>query len=228
MPNQILKQYFEYLKLSGIHHVFFRNEYFDSQVTENECRMDKSKEEFLTGLAKQCDDCKMCDLAKTRKNVVYGVGCADAKMMIIGEGPGHEEDISGKPFVGKAGQLLTKMLKAIEIEREEVYITNVVKCRPPNNRNPQRKEIESCLLYLEEQIEAIKPKLILLLGRVACDVLIGGADTLRWYRQNKLEYKGIPVYATYHPSALLRTPKWKRYAWEDLQVVRDVYNQLED
>jgi DNA polymerase len=228
MPNQIIKQYFEFLKLSGLQHLFFSAEKFDVKAEKHECRMDKSKEEILAALAKQYNDCDRCDLAQTRKNVVYGNGCADAKMMVIGEGPGQEEDISGKPFVGRAGQLLTKMLNAIDIEREEVYITNVVKCRPPNNRNPQILEIKSCLPYLEEQIEVIDPKLILLLGRVACDALIGGADTLKRYRQNKLEYLGIPVFATYHPSALLRTPKWKREAWEDLKVVKNVYDNIEE
>jgi DNA polymerase len=148
--------------------------------------------------------------------------------MLIGEGPGADEDRTGRVFVGRAGQLLTKMLQAINLERNEVYITNVVKCRPPGNRNPKPEEVECCLPYLEEQIEIIKPKLLLLLGKVAAVALFKQNRTLHSFRESNLEYHGIKTYVTYHPSALLRNPQWKKPAWIDLQKLQKDYESLDD
>ena len=214
MSSKSLDQHIELLKLSGI------NEIFIDPETAEETGVD------LEQLKENYKACNNCALAENRIKFVYGEGSQNAKLMLIGEGPGAEENATGKPFVGRAGQLLTKMLEAINIERNEVYITNVVKCRPPNNRNPHPEEIAACSPYLDEQIDIIKPDLILLLGRVASDALLKQNISLTRYRENTHIYKGIKTFVTYHPSALLRNPSWKKYAWIDLQKLRDDYKKL--
>ncbi|MCD4829982.1 MAG: uracil-DNA glycosylase [Candidatus Cloacimonetes bacterium] len=180
----------------------------------------------LAQRGREIQSCQRCKLHEGRNYVVYGEGSATARLMIIGEGPGAEEDRTGKPFIGRAGQLLTKMLAAIHIDRQDVYIANIVKCRPPGNRDPRREEVEACLPYLREQIELIRPGVILLLGRVAARTLLGIDQSLGAYRKRVHEFAGVPVYVTYHPAALLRTPAWKRAAWEDLQRLEKHYNNL--
>jgi uracil-DNA glycosylase len=214
MSAKSLDQHFELLSLSGIDEIFIDSESEITTVPD----LEKIKLEYT--------NCRKCSLAENRIKFVYGEGSQSAKLMLIGEAPGAEENISGKPFVGRAGQLLTKMLKAINIEREEVYITNVVKCRPPNNRNPLPEEIAACSEYLDEQLAVIQPELILLLGRVASEALLKQNITLGEYRKQTHIFKGIKTYVTYHPSALLRNPGWKKFAWIDLQKLRDDYNQL--
>ena len=214
MDLKPIQQYIEYIKLSGINDVFLSN--FST----------KKPSVDLESLAKVYSNCKKCTLSTGRIKFVYGEGNPHTKLMLIGEGPGADENVTGRPFVGKAGQLLTKMLKAINIKRNEVYITNIIKCRPPENRNPLPMEIKTCLPYLEEQISIIKPVLILILGRVAADALLKMNTTLTKYRENIHFYNGIKTYVTYHPSALLRNPSWKKYAWIDLQKLRDDYNSL--
>ena len=216
MDIKPIRQYIEYLKLSGINNVFLSS-----------FSVKKSSIDDLESLAKIYSNCEKCALYKGRIKFVYGEGDPQTKLMLIGEGPGADENVTGRPFVGKAGQLLTKMLKAINIKRNEVYITNVIKCRPPENRNPLPMEIKTCLPYLEEQISIIKPVIILILGRVAADALLKMNTTLTKYRENIHFYNGIKTYVTYHPSALLRNPGWKKYAWIDLQKLRDDYNNLE-
>ena len=146
--------------------------------------------------------------------------------MLIGEGPGVDEDRAGKVFVGKAGQLLTKMLHAIKLTRDEVYIANIVKCRPPENRNPLPEEKIMCLPYLEEQISIIKPQILLLLGRVAAATLLEMDIPLKALREQTYSYKGIKTYVSYHPAALLRNIGWKKFAWIDLQKVQKDYQSL--
>lgn len=162
--------------------------------------------------------CRNCPLAERRTHVVFGEGNLQADLMFIGEGPGRDEDLSGRPFVGAAGQLLDKMIAAMQFTREEVYIANIVKCRPPNNRNPEAEEAAVCIGYLEKQIELVSPKVIVLLGAVALKHLLK-LDGLRRHRGNWLTYRDIPVMATFHPASLLRSPSDKRYAWSDLQQV---------
>ncbi len=166
--------------------------------------------------------CGKCDLHKTRTNTVFGKGSDKNKLVIIGEAPGAEEDETGEPFVGRAGQLLTKMLSAIEINREDVYICNVLKCRPPGNRDPLPDEIKMCSPYLDRQLEFLKPRYILALGRIAAIRLLGRQNTMKEFREGQYEYKGIPVLVTYHPSALLRNPNWKYPAWEDLKKLKEL------
>lgn len=174
-----------------------------------------------TSLEVTAKNCTLCDLCKTRTQVVFGVGDKHAKLMVIGEGPGENEDKQGEPFVGAAGQLLNKILAAIQLSREQVYIANVVKCRPPNNREPKSIEVESCTPYLKQQIALIQPKLIVALGRVAAHFLLNTETALGKMRGETYQYEKIPLMVTYHPAYLLRNPDDKKKAWEDWQKIRD-------
>jgi uracil-DNA glycosylase family 4 len=169
---------------------------------------------------KQIMSCQKCALGKTRTNFVFGSGNPDADLMFVGEAPGRDEDLQGVPFVGRAGQLLTMMLKSIGLDREDVYIANVLKCRPPNNRDPQQEEIDKCEPYLLHQIELIAPKLIVTLGRFASASLLRRKDALGQLRQEMHDYNKLPLVVTYHPAALLRNPQLKRNAWEDLKKIK--------
>ena len=163
--------------------------------------------------------CKRCQLAATRTNVVFGEGDPHAKLMFIGEGPGADEDRLGRPFVGKAGQLLDKMIAAMQFKREEVYIANVVKCRPPGNRVPTPDEAARCIGYLERQIRFIAPEVIVLLGATAVTFLLDRREGITKLRGSWLDYHGIPVMPTFHPAFLLRQESAKREAWHDLKLV---------
>src|SRR5438552_73068 len=163
--------------------------------------------------------CEKCRLAKTRTQVVYGVGSPKADLMFIGEAPGRDEDIQGKPFVGRAGQLLTDIVKAMKLTRDDVYIANVIKCRPPENRNPEPDELEACRPYIRRQVEIIRPKVIVTLGKFALQSLTGKAHAVSATRGQWTEYEGIKVMPTYHPAYLLRTPSAKKEVWNDMKKV---------
>jgi uracil-DNA glycosylase family 4 len=180
----------------------------------------------LDELNMQICTCTKCPLGHTRTKFVFGVGNPRATLMLIGEAPGADEDAQGEPFVGRAGQLLNKILEAIHFKREEVYICNILKCRPPNNRTPQAEEVEQCLPYLRKQIELIRPRMILCLGLVAAQNLLGTTESLTRLRGRVLKFEGIPVMVTYHPAALLRNPNWKRPTWEDVQAARKLHDEL--
>ncbi|MCB5257715.1 MAG: uracil-DNA glycosylase [Candidatus Cloacimonadaceae bacterium] len=184
------------------------------------------KAEILKELSIKYSNCTKCKLHTGRIKFVYGEGNPDALAMLIGEAPGVQENIYGRPFVGPAGNLLTNMLKAINLSREDVYICNIVKCRPPNNRNPEPEEREACLPYLLEQIEIIQPKLILMLGLVAAQTLLNTKLSMEKLRQTTHSFQGIKTFVTYHPSALLRNPNWKKPAWQDLQCFQAEYVKL--
>lgn len=171
-------------------------------------------------------NCTKCELHKNRNNFVFGSGNPDADVMVIGEGPGAEEDKQGLPFVGRAGQLLTDILKAIKFERNEVYIANIVKCRPPENRTPLPEEMETCIPYLKKQISLIKPKMILCLGLTAAKGLLRKKESLTALRGKFFDYEGIKVMVTFHPAALLRNPNWKRDCWEDVKKFRKMYDEI--
>ena len=179
----------------------------------------------LDDLRRELGGCDRCGLAKTRTHLVFGVGDPSAKLMLVGEAPGEEEDRRGEPFVGAAGQLLDRILAAIGFDRTEVYIANILKCRPPGNRDPLPEETASCLPHLKRQIEAIGPGLILALGRVAAQNLLGNQAPLNRLRGETHSLQGIPVVVTFHPAALLRNPEWKRPVWEDMQRLRRLYDQ---
>lgn len=165
-------------------------------------------------------DCMDCPLGATRTQFVFGSGNPDADLMIVGEAPGADEDKQGLPFVGRAGQLLTKILAAIEIERDDVYICNILKCRPPNNRKPLVSETDACEPYLWKQIELVKPRYLLALGLTAANTLLKNKETMKNLRGNIHDYHGIPMMVTYHPAALLRNPEWKTSTWEDVQQLK--------
>jgi uracil-DNA glycosylase family 4 len=179
----------------------------------------------LEALDAAVSKCTRCGLAQGRTRTVFGSGSPAAKIIFIGEAPGREEDLQGLPFVGRAGQLLTKMLAAIGFTRSEVYITNILKCRPPNNREPQESEMTACEPYLARQIELIRPAIICALGRIAGHGLLKSGSSLGVLRQGVHYYNDVPVAVMYHPAALLRNPNLKRDAWEDLQMVRKLYDE---
>ena len=180
----------------------------------------------LDELYEEIHTCQRCPLGKTRTKFVFGKGNPDADLMLIGEAPGADEDKTGEPFVGRAGKLLTDIFKAINVSRDEVYIANILKCRPPNNRDPLPSERETCMPYLMKQIELIKPKIILCLGRIAATTLLGTKLSLTKMRGEVYDFRGIKLMVTYHPAALLRNPQWKRPVWEDVQKLRKLYEEI--
>lgn len=171
-------------------------------------------------------DCKKCKLCTNRKKIVFGCGNKNADVMFIGEGPGADEDIQGEPFVGKAGQLMDKAFDALEIERTKVYIANIVKCRPPQNRNPEKDEVEACMDYLRNQVMLIKPKIIILLGNVALKNILGEEYGITSSRGKWIEKKGIWYMPTFHPAALLRDDSKKIDFWRDLKLVKEKLREL--
>lgn len=170
--------------------------------------------------------CMRCALGKSRTNFVFGVGSPNAKVMFVGEAPGRDEDLQGEPFVGRAGQLLNKILAAIDLSRDDVYIANILKCRPPGNRDPQPTEIGSCEPILRRQIEIIRPYVLCTLGAFAARTMLGVNTGISRLRGRVHDYRGIPLIPTYHPAALLRNPSWKRPTWEDIQLLRAEYDRL--
>jgi len=172
-----------------------------------------------TELERQALACTKCRLAGTRTQVVYGVGNPKADLMFIGEAPGRDEDIKGEPFVGRAGQLLTDIIKAMKLTRDDVYIANVIKCRPPENRNPEPDELEACRPFIRRQIDLINPKVIVTLGKFALQSLMDRGYSITAARGTWLEYNGIKVMPTYHPAYLLRTPGAKKDVWQDMKKV---------
>jgi len=175
---------------------------------------------------KEICNCTKCELANDRNKFVFGDGNPNADILIIGEGPGAEEDMQGKPFVGRAGQLLTKILEAINIKRDDVYIANIVKCRPPGNRVPTAEEAFLCMPYLKKQIEIIKPKAILGLGLTAATYLLGRKDSLKNIRGNVYDFQNAKLMITYHPAALLRNPNFKKDCWEDVQKFQKLFEDI--
>ncbi|HXL72724.1 MAG TPA: uracil-DNA glycosylase, partial [bacterium] len=173
--------------------------------------------------------CQKCPLGATRKNFVFGSGNPRAKVLFIGEAPGADEDEKGLPFVGRAGQLLTKIIESTQIwKRSDVFICNVLKCRPPGNRTPLPEEMEQCIPYLEEQIQIIQPKLIMALGAVAAQALLRSKDSVGKMRNRWHDHNGIPLRVTYHPAALLRFDGYKKDVWQDMKELTAKYKELED
>lgn len=179
------------------------------------------KQSALDALRIEIGDCRLCKLSKGRKNLVFGEGSPDADLMFIGEGPGREEDLQGRPFVGEAGQVLTSLIGKMGFKREDVYIGNIVKCRPPLNRDPEEDEINACLQFIEKQVEIISPKVIMSLGRISSHALTGTNIPITKLRGHFYEYKGIPLMPTFHPAYLLRNRKDKVLTWNDaLKVLK--------
>jgi DNA polymerase len=211
----------------------------DSPVVTGKIKAEKKEESLFEApkngweLSENIDDlnnlicnCQKCVLGATRNKFVFGSGSSNADVMVVGEGPGADEDAQGLPFVGRAGRLLTDILKAINFSRDEVYIANIVKCRPPGNRTPLPLEMDACLPYLKKQIELIKPKLILCLGLTAALGLLKKKESLTSMRGKVFEFENAKVMVTFHPAALLRNPNWKRDCWEDVKKFRKLYDEL--
>ena len=185
-----------------------------------------SGERDLKGYFNEIKDCRKCPLCRTRKNVVFGEGNPGAKLVFIGEAPGADEDLEGRPFVGAAGKLLTKIIEnGLKMPREEVFIGNILKCRPPGNRNPLPNEIDQCEPHLIRQLNIIRPKVICALGTFAAQTLLGTKVPISTLRGNIHYYQDIKVIPTFHPAALLRNPGWKRFVWEDIQLLRREYDR---
>jgi uracil-DNA glycosylase family 4 len=179
--------------------------------------------EDLTSVRTDLGDCTRCKLAGLgRSQIVFGVGNPNADLMFVGEAPGADEDVQGVPFVGRAGQLLTKIIEAIDLNRDDVYIANVIKCRPPQNRNPEPEEIEQCEPFLFRQIDIVKPKVVVTLGKFAAHTLLRTEEPISKLRGRVFEYRGAKLVPTFHPAYLLRNPASKREVWEDMKLVRDL------
>lgn len=181
--------------------------------------------ETMEELKRSCAGCKRCKLCDTRTNLVFGDGNAKAEVLFVGEGPGEQEDLQGIPFVGPAGKLLDSMLEMIDLDRTRVYIANVVKCRPPRNRDPQEDERSACREYLERQMAVLSPKLIVCLGRIAAQELIGADFRITREHGQVFSYHGVPILATYHPSALLRDATKRPEAFADLRMIRTLIRE---
>jgi DNA polymerase len=199
------------------------NIYLDFNISED---MSKDKSNKLDEYLNSSKDCLECPLGKTRKNIVLGMGDPNANIVFVGEAPGKQEDLQGLPFVGRSGKLLDKMLFSINLSRDDVYILNVLKCRPPDNRDPSKIEIEKCEPYLKKQLKIIKPKLIVALGRISAMTILRTKESLTNMRNQIFDYEGIDFLVTYHPAALLRNPNFKKYAWEDFKLIRDKYSNV--
>jgi len=202
-----IRKHIELEKLSGVEEYIFNS-------TEDRADMD------LEMLKKEALSCAKCGLCKTRTHVVFGAGNPKAKLMLVGEAPGMQEDLQGIPFVGRAGQLLTKIIESIGLKRKDVYIANVLKCRPPDNRNPLPAEILTCEEYLKKQINLIKPKVICALGKFAAQTLLRTTDPISKLRGKFFDYQGAKLVPTFHPAYLLRNPNDKRLVWEDMKKIR--------
>lgn len=220
----------DYFQDLGIHEFYRRN---PSQLPAVEATEDQlpilqdqpirdgaeDRDQALRAIRDFIGDCTRCKLHRGRKNLVFGVGNPHAELMFIGEGPGADEDDQGEPFVGRAGQLLNNMISAMGLKRSDVYIANIVKCRPPQNRQPERDECETCMPFLLQQIDVIKPKIIVALGATAAKNLLGLNDSMSNLRGHLYDFRGAKLVVTYHPAFLLRDPRQKKEAWKDLQAV---------
>jgi len=187
----------------------------------------EEREQALKQLEADLQECCKCSLGETRTNLVFGAGNPDADLMFIGEAPGRDEDLQGEPFIGRAGQLLTKIIEAIDMTRKDVYIGNILKCRPPSNRTPSPSEMVMCMPYLRKQIRLIQPKIIVALGGTAVQGLLKTTDGITKLRGTFTDFEGIKLMPTFHPAYLLRNPSSKRKVWEDMQLVRDTLKDMQ-
>ena len=226
MPSSLQQQY---LHLMGID-LWHDRSAAEVNVSDSEAAVSLNsidEAESWLELRKQVTACRQCALHQNRKQTVFGVGDTSADWMVIGEAPGAEEDRKGEPFVGRAGKLLNAMLLAIGLQRDQVFIANILKCRPPENRDPRAEEVASCQSYLDRQINLIQPRIILAVGKIAAQNLLKVDTSIGRMRGQVYEYPGsnIPVVVTYHPAYLLRSPKEKRKSWQDLQMAMQIYKE---
>ena len=221
MNDQKLRYFKQYQELFG-NEIFLQLKNYNIIGDNSQKKKKRINNSYdLISFNDEIKNCLKCDLGKTRKKFVFGVGDFNASLLLVGEAPGEQEDLSGEPFVGRAGKLLDKMLSAINRSREnDVFICNVLKCRPPDNRDPSKEEISKCEPYLVNQIDLIQPKLIVALGRVAGKTLLGVDKSLKDMRNTIHSYHGTNLIVTYHPAALLRNSNWKPDAWNDFKWIR--------
>ena len=213
-----IKRQFEFFSSLGVTHFNVRR----GEQLQPHSRTGPTLEEIRTELG----DCRRCKLCSQRTNIVFGFGAPDADLMFVGEAPGRDEDLQGIPFVGKAGQLLTRIIQAIGLQRDQVYIANILKCRPPRNRDPEPDEVEQCEKFLFSQIESVQPKIIVALGRYAAQTLLRSTTPISRLRGEFRDFRGTLLLPTFHPSYLLRNPSAKREVWEDMQAVRSRLREL--
>jgi DNA polymerase len=218
----LARSQFEYLSDLGIESQAI--ELHDAGEDHQGIRISADLQETLEDIRADLGDCQRCGLAASRSKIVYGVGNPNARLVLVGEAPGREEDLKGEPFVGEAGQLLDRILLAMGMQREEVYICNVLKCRPPNNRDPEPQEVATCEPFLIRQLAAIQPQVIVALGRFAVQSLLKTRTPIGRLRGEWQRYQGIPLMPTYHPAYLLRNPSGKRDVWEDMKEVMRLLN----
>ncbi len=225
-----------YLQTMGVEVYWSRNRVIDEPVSNSDEEKTASarvpetssqESKSWRDLQQRVASCQQCELHRGRTQTVFGVGDHQADWLIIGEAPGAEEDRQGEPFVGRAGKLLNSMLFALGLQREQVFIANILKCRPPNNRDPKPEEVVACSSYLRKQIDLLQPKIILAVGRIAAQSLMKTETPIGKMRGRRYQYAdtGIPVVVTYHPAYLLRSPREKRKAWQDLQLAMRVYQE---
>lgn len=214
-----VKNLLEYAKSLGMTEVAVKPGIKNKKSKTKIQRSEDDKAKLLEDVRAEIGNCNKCKLCGGRKNIVFGVGNPNAELMFVGEAPGADEDEQGIPFVGRAGQLLTKIIEAMGYKRSEVYIANIVKCRPPNNRNPEPDEVAACLPHLIKQAEIISPKAIVCLGSVAAQNLLNIDTKITKLRGKFTKWQGIPVMPTYHPAFLLRNPNMKKPVWEDMQQI---------
>lgn len=225
-----IKYHIELEKLSGSEELFLnpvrQTQIVESSVSLEEDVLSYGNRKVLKDLESQTKVCTACSLYQSRRNVVFGKGDPNANLMFVGEAPGMQEDIQGEPFVGKAGELLTKIIEAINLRREDIYIANCLKCRPPNNRNPLPSEVVACRDYLIAQIRTIKPKVICCLGKFAAQTLLMSESPISGLRGKFYDYEGFKLMPTFHPAYLLRNPQDKKLVWEDMKQIRDYLKVL--
>jgi len=205
----------------------FPDDIFFSERPNRQIRDMPGNKNSLNELHQNLFNCEKCGLAEKCTQKVPGGGNSQAKLMLVGEAPGREEDKKGEPFVGKSGELLDKILTAIDLDREDVFISNIVKCRPPGNRNPHKKEIKDCIDFLKKEIEIVDPDMIVALGLTATKALLGTEGRLKDFRNQTYEYQNRILIPTYHPSALLQNPKYKKPTWEDFKKIKKLYFEEE-
>lgn len=206
-----LKAHLKFQRALGVHTIMLRKA--DRPSTLDEIR-------------REMGECKRCRLHEGRKHLVFGEGDPAARLVFVGEAPGGEEDRQGRPFVGQAGELLTRIIEAIDLRRQEVYITNVIKCRPPDNRAPKPEEIQACLPFLKKQLAIIRPRIICCLGTIAAQALLETEERISILRGQFYPYGDAFLIPTYHPAFLLRNPQFKRAVWEDMKMVREEYKKI--
>ncbi len=227
---KLTRDFLEQERKRGLQTIFLSKETWTSLDSAREQMLPEREDPDATAVLDElraiANKCTNCSLSQTRTNLVFGEGNPCAKLMFVGEAPGADEDVQGLPFVGKAGQLLTRIIEAINLKRSDVYICNILKCRPPGNRTPTSQEIESCVPFLMKQIRMINPPLICALGNVAAQTLLRTKAPMNRLRGRFHKFGDVLVMPTYHPAALLRNPAYKKDVWEDVQIIQGEYEKL--